>query len=85
MAKSKITKPEAITPNTEGFYNQDFLYAPNVVFFPDGTSISKENKLTYPYPVNGWTWFDSIEDAYASQGKTPPVKEDKKLRRLQTP
>lgn len=24
------------------------------------------------YPVNGWTWFDSIEEAYASQGKTPP-------------
>ena len=81
MAKAKVTKPETITPNTDGFYNEEFLYAPNSVFFPDGTSVVKENKLTYTYPVNGWTWFDSIEDAYAAQGKTPPVKEDKMKKR----
>jgi hypothetical protein len=85
MAKAKVKKPETITPNTDGFYNEEFLYAPNAVFFPDGTSIVKENKLTYTYPVNGWTWFDSIEDAYAAQGKTPPVIEDKKKKRPQVP
>lgn len=51
----------------------------------DGTSLLKDKKTTYTYPVNGWTWFESIDEAYASQDKTPPVKEDKKLRRLQTP
>ena len=66
------------TPNTQGFYNTEFLYAPNAVYFPDGTTLEKENKDTYKYPVNDWTWFDSIEDAYASQGKTPPKKEENK-------
>lgn len=69
MAKIKVTKT---TPNTEGFYNEEFSYAPNAVLFPDKTSLLKENKDEYNYPVNGWTWFDSIEEAYASQGKTPP-------------
>ena len=59
--------------DTSGFYDKDFNYAQNGIFFPDGTSIVREKKLKYKYPVKGWTWFDSIEDAYASQGKTPPV------------
>jgi len=75
----------AKTPNTQGFYNTEFLYAPNAVNFPDGTSLIKEQKETYKYPVNGWTWFDSIEDAYAAQGKTPPIKEDKGPKRSQLP
>ncbi len=64
------------TPNTQGFYNEEFFYAPNSVNFPDGTSLVKEKQETYTYPVNGWTWFDSIEDAYVSQGKTPPEKKE---------
>lgn len=62
------------TPNTQGFYNEDLQYAPNSVFFPDGTSITKEDYKKYNYPVNGWNWYDSIEAAYASQGKTLPNK-----------
>jgi len=85
MAKAKVIKPETITPHTDGFYDTDFNYAPNAVLFPDGTSIKKEDKTTYTYPVNDWTWFDSIEDAYAAQGKTPPTKEDKRPKGFQLP
>ena len=65
------------TPNTQGFYDKSFNYARNAVYFPDGTSLEKEKQDTYKYPVNEWTWFNSIEEAYASQGKTPPKKEDR--------
>lgn len=75
--------------NTSGFYqvgiaSSVFPYAPNLVMFPDGTSITKEKKNTYTYPINGWVWYDSIEDAYGSQGLvyTPDLTKDKKrLRR----
>ena len=82
-----MAKPKTIikTPNTQGFYNTEFLYAPNSVNFPDGTSLVKEQKETYTYPVNGWTWFESIEEAYAAQGKTPPVQEDKRPKNPQPP
>jgi hypothetical protein len=40
----------------------------------DGTSITKEDYKKYNYPVNGWNWYDSIEAAYVSQGKTLPNK-----------
>ena len=71
------------TPNTQGFYNTEFFYAPNSVNFPDNTSLVKEEKDTYKYPVKGWTWFESIEDAYASQGKTPPPPIDnKRIKRI---
>jgi len=72
------------TPNTQGFYNEDLQYAPNSVFFPDGTSITKEDYKKYNYPVNGWNWYDSIEAAYASQGKTPPILNTKMSKTLIT-
>ncbi len=52
--------------NTEGFYkydNPDLLYSPNIVtnsFY----ELQKEKRETYTYPVDGWYWFDSDDDAY---------------------
>jgi hypothetical protein len=45
---------------TAGFYkleDENWLYAPNFVQAPDYTLL-KEEKDTYEYPVDGWTWYD---------------------------
>jgi hypothetical protein len=46
---------------TAGFYRQNedltWEYAPNFVYAPDYTLL-KEEKDTYEYPVDGWTWYD---------------------------
>lgn len=52
--------------NTSGFYKNDdgfILYGPNYVL-AGSYNLYKEEKDTYQYPVGGWYWFDSIEDAY---------------------
>lgn len=51
---------------TEGFYkldeNGELLYAPNFVYSPKFTLLIKE-KDKYTYPIEGWKWFDSEEQA----------------------
>jgi hypothetical protein len=53
--------------NTRGFYKNDngsLFHAPNFVHGPYQTfSLLKENKDAYSYPVEGWYWFDSEEEA----------------------
>jgi hypothetical protein len=52
--------------DTSGFYaieGETLLYAPNFVYFPDKTTLLRENKDNYEYPVKGWYWFDTENDA----------------------
>jgi len=52
--------------DTSGFYtlqDDNLLYAPNFVYFPDKSSLLRENKDSYEYPVKGWYWFDEETDA----------------------
>lgn len=49
----------------EGFYkleDGELLYAPNFVSGP-GFELLAELRENYSYPVEGWTWFDSLEGA----------------------
>lgn len=41
----------------------DFQEAPNFVVFPDGTELFADSKDIYTYPVYGWYWFDTLEEA----------------------
>ncbi len=45
----------------EGFYRQNedltWEYAPNFVYAPNYTLL-KEEKDTYKYPIDGWSWYD---------------------------
>jgi hypothetical protein len=53
------------TIDTSGFYkleNNDLLHAPNFVCAP-GFELWREQRETYSYPVDGWSWFDSEEEA----------------------
>jgi len=54
--------------NIAGFYKTDdgetLICAPNYIDAPDYTLV-KELKDTYTYPLHGWTWFNSEEEAKA--------------------
>lgn len=60
--------------NTSGFYKYSeeehiVMCGPNYVYGPyDTFRLFREEKDTYTYPVEGWYWFDSDEEAYAFFG-----------------
>jgi hypothetical protein len=63
---------------TKGFYKNDdgmILYAPN---FVDAGSflLLAENKDSYTYPIGGWYWFDSEEDAYLFWNLQLPIRQE---------
>lgn len=50
---------------TEGFYkkqNEELLYAPNIVE-GSGYVLLAQEKDSYEYPIDGWSWFESEEAA----------------------
>ena len=53
--------------NTSGFYNNKGDYAKNGIWAPSYTILA-EKKETYVYPVNGWTWYESVEEAQQKEG-----------------
>ncbi len=53
--------------DTSGFYRLDgdqLLCGPNFVYHRD-YSLMRDNHTEYTYPVDGWYWFDSEQDARA--------------------
>ncbi len=49
----------------DGFYKYDsgdLLFAGKAVFNKDFTLL-KEEKDSYSYPVDGWSWFDTLQQA----------------------
>jgi hypothetical protein len=51
--------------DTSGFYKlneiNEWEFAPNFVYAPTYTLL-REDKDTYTYPVDGWTWYDKSPD-----------------------
>jgi hypothetical protein len=50
---------------TSGFYkkdNEELFYAPNIVE-GNGFVLVAQDKDQYDYPVDGWVWFDSEDEA----------------------
>lgn len=63
--------------DTSGFYKNDegmLLYGPNYVL-GGGFSLFKEQKDSYEYPVWGWKWFDSEEEARLEYNLPKPPEE----------
>jgi hypothetical protein len=53
--------------DTSGFYKREgetLHYAPNYVINKD-FELHRETKDQHTYPVDGWSWFDSEEQAKA--------------------
>lgn len=56
--------------NIAGFYKNDsgiLMCGPNYVIGPT-FELHAEQKDTYAYPVEGWTWYDSLDDACTAYG-----------------
>lgn len=54
----------------EGFYKADgtfLLYGPGPIYGPNFT-LTRELKDTYTYPVEGWTWYESSQEAITALG-----------------
>jgi hypothetical protein len=52
--------------NTSGFYKKEdnvLLFGPNGVLGPT-YELLKQMKDSYNYPIEGWRWFDSVEQAH---------------------
>lgn len=52
--------------NTSGFYKLDgeLLYAPNFVLGAYGAyELRKETYQEHTYPIDGWSWFDTENEA----------------------
>jgi len=54
---------------TSGFYKQDsesgeWFFAPNAVWFPDGSKLEAPKKDEYSYPIHGWFWSDDYPEGY---------------------
>ena len=61
------------------FYKKDndmVLEAPNFVLNKD-YELKKETKDTHIYPIDGWYWFYTIEEAYTFLGIEFPKEETK--------
>ena len=57
---------------TQGFYSNitgTLQYAPNHVVGPD-FALFRDNHEAFEYPVYGWYWFDSLDEACAELGMT---------------
>tara|TARA_R110002072_G_scaffold209770_4_gene367410 strand:- start:1838 stop:2146 length:309 start_codon:yes stop_codon:yes gene_type:complete len=65
---------ETLCPSTfEGFYMKEgpsartgrtmLFFGKKKVLFPDGNTLLRANSGSYTYPVSGWTWFNSLEEA----------------------
>lgn len=61
----------------EGFYkyDNDLLYAPNFVSNAS-YELFKETHTEYTYPIDGWYWFASDDEAYLFFGLEKPVVDD---------
>jgi hypothetical protein len=63
---------------TSGFYKYEsnaVSYGPNYVLYKD-FELRKESKDEHTYPVDGWYWFDTMEDAYSFFNIPLPEGED---------
>jgi hypothetical protein len=55
--------------DTSGFYKNEsgqLLYGPTTVQFPisiDHVDLNRDQKDDHSYPVDGWHWFDTEEEA----------------------
>lgn len=50
---------------TAGFYKKqddELLYAPNIVE-ANGYVLVAQDKDSYEYPIDGWSWFETEEEA----------------------
>ncbi len=61
-----------------GFYKETedgWYYAPNAVYNGD-YSLLKEQKDTYSFPVDGWSWYDDEPEGFIDIFNKPEEEEE---------
>ena len=53
--------------STAGFYNNQGFWTPHKVSHAEFELVN-DLKDTYVYPVHGWTWYNSAEEAQLAEG-----------------
>ena len=63
--------------DSSGFYRHEdtLLYGPNAIHGPS-LNLLRDAKDEYTYPVEGWYWFDSEDEARAFFGLPPKQEEE---------
>ena len=64
-----------MSKNTAGFYKYEetsLHYGPNYVLAPE-YELFKETKDDHSYPIDGWHWFDTIEEALVFFNMPEPI------------
>lgn len=54
--------------DTSGFYNSEFMLRAGKFVYTKDFGLVHYNKDAYAYPVHGWTWYDSAEEAVMATG-----------------
>lgn len=49
--------------NTSGFYNKEFMLRAGKFVYGPNFTLKIEEKDTYNYPIEGWYWFNNVEEA----------------------
>ena len=65
--------------DTAGFYKlsgETLFYGPTAIHNA-AYELHAETHEEHDYPIDGWTWFDSREEACAAYGYVEPVEEDR--------
>lgn len=57
--------------DTSGFYNLEFMLRAGKFVYGPGYTLLIDLKDTYQYPVDGWYYFDSVEEAATFFGVNP--------------
>ena len=63
----------------EGFYaweDNTLKFAANFIQFPDGTTIQRSERDTYSYPIKGYYWFNTRNEALEFFGKPDPDNDE---------
>jgi hypothetical protein len=64
---NEVIPEEGYHEKTDGFYrveNETFVVYGRLYVLNKGYALYRDEKDTYEYPVDGWRWFDSEDQAY---------------------
>ena len=73
---NEIIPEEGYHEKTDGFYrveNENILVCGRLYVLNQDYALYRDEKDTYEYPVDGWRWFGSEDEAYAYFNLEKPI------------
>ena len=75
---NEVIPEDGYEDKTDGFFrvdNENMLVYGRLYVLNSEYALYRDQKDTYNYPVDGWYWFDSEDQAYEFFNITKPIKE----------